>query len=255
MELVGYIFIFYIGAVFGSFFHVVGYRYLKGMDFINGRSQCPTCETQLQALDLAPVLSYLFVRGKCRHCGVKIPIIYWLAEIAMGLLFVLPVVIFGYEGFLTGQIIFAWLFSTMLFTITVTDIYEQLIPDKILLFFGVLLIITSYFVEGFSFIDGFIGAAVGFGLLYMIGTLGRLYYKQDALGGGDVKLYAVIGYVLGWQVTIFSLFIAAVFALIGAMATRQKKGMIMPFGPFIALAAIVCFYSGAQLLAWYWGMF
>ncbi|MGL5915525.1 MAG: prepilin peptidase, partial [Culicoidibacterales bacterium] len=86
MELVGYIFIFYIGAVFGSFFHVVGYRYLKGMDFINGRSQCPTCETQLQALDLAPVLSYLFVRGKCRHCGVKIPIIYWLAEIAMGLL-------------------------------------------------------------------------------------------------------------------------------------------------------------------------
>ncbi|MGL4973500.1 MAG: prepilin peptidase, partial [Culicoidibacterales bacterium] len=159
------------------------------------------------------------------------------------------------HGFLTGEVILAWLFSAMLFTITVTDIYEQLIPDKILLFFGILLVIASYFVEGFSFVEGIIGALVGFGLLYLIGTLGRLYYKQDALGGGDVKLYLVIGYVLGWQVTIFSLFVAAVLALIGAVIMRQKKGMIMPFGPFIALAAIICLYSGAQILTWYFGLF
>ncbi|MGL6058299.1 MAG: prepilin peptidase [Culicoidibacterales bacterium] len=255
MEFVGYGFIFYIGAVFGSFFHVVGYRYLKGLDFVKGRSQCPVCETQLQAIDLMPIFSYLLVRGKCRHCGVKIPIIYWLAEVVMGLLFVLPVLVYGYHGFLTGEVILAWLFSAMLFTITVTDIYEQLIPDKILLFFGILLVIASYFVEGFSFVEGIIGALVGFGLLYLIGTLGRLYYKQDALGGGDVKLYLVIGYVLGWQVTIFSLFVAAVLALIGAVIMRQKKGMIMPFGPFIALAAIICLYSGAQILTWYFGLF
>lgn len=255
MELVGYGFIFYLGAIFGSFFHVVGYRYLKGMDFITGRSECPKCETQLEAVDLVPIFSYLFLRGRCRHCGVKIPMIYWLAEIVLGVLFVIPVMTFGYDGFFTGEIVFVWIFSALLFTITVTDLYEQLIPDKILLFFGILLVIASYFVEGFSFPDAVIGALVGFGLLYLIGTLGRLYYKQDALGGGDVKLYAVIGYVLGWQLTILSLFMAAVFALIGAIIMRRKAGAILPFGPFIALAALCCYYVGAPLLTWYWGLF
>lgn len=255
MEFVGYLFIFYLGAVFGSFFHVVGYRYLKGMDFISGRSQCPACETQLGAIDLVPLFSYLFLRGKCRHCGAHIPMLYWFAEVALGLLFVLPVLMLGYGAFLTGELIFIWIFTALLFTITVTDLYEQLIPDKILLFFGTLLVITSYFVEGFSFQAAIIGAVVGFGLLYVIGTLGRLYYKQDALGGGDVKLYAVVGYVLGWQLTILSLFMAAVFALIGAIIMRRKAGTILPFGPFIALAALCCYYFGEPLLTWYWGLF
>ncbi|MGL4624367.1 MAG: prepilin peptidase [Culicoidibacterales bacterium] len=255
MEFVGYGFIFYLGAVFGSFFHVVGYRYLKGMNFINGRSQCPTCETQLGAIDLVPLFSYVFLRAKCRHCGAHIPVIYWLAEVALGILFVIPVLVFGYHGFLTGEIVFVWIFSALLFTITVTDVYEQLIPDKILLFFGVLLVVASYFVDGFSFQSALIGALVGFGLLYIIGTLGRLYYKQDALGGGDVKLYALIGYVLGWQLTILSLFLAAVFALIGAIIMRRKAGAILPFGPFIAVAAVCCYYVGDALLGWYWGLF
>lgn len=255
MEFIIYFFVFFIGAMFGSFFHVVGYRFLKGMNFVTGRSECPVCETQLGALDLVPFFSYVILRGKCRHCGAKIPMIYWLAEVIMGLLFLVPVFVYGFEGFLTGQIMFAWIFSSMLFTITVTDIYEQLIPDKILLFFGILLVVASYFVEGFSLRDGFIGALVGFGLLYAIGTLGRLYYKQDALGGGDVKLYAIIGYMLGWPATLLSLFVASILALIGATSTRQKQGAIIPFGPFIAVAALMCFYFGEFVLSWYWGLF
>ncbi len=255
MEWIGYIFIFYIGAVFGSFFHVVGYRSVKGLDFIKGRSACPECDTQLSAFDLAPIFSYIVLRGKCRHCQAKIPIIYWLSELLMGVLFVLPVIVYGYNGFLDGSIIWAWLFSAMLFIVTVTDIYEQIIPDKILLFFGILLVITSYFVQGFSIVQGLIGAVVGFGLLYIVGTLGRLYYKQDALGGGDIKLYAVIGYVIGWQQVLVSLFIAAVLGLIGATSTRVKQGAIIPFGPFIAIAALICFYVGEALLTWYWGLF
>lgn len=255
MELILYFFIFVIGACLGSFYHVVGYRMPIGENWVSDRSRCPGCSHELRFYELMPILSYLFQKGKCRNCQMKIKPIYLLSEIFSGLLFVFPVWFYGLDGFHSGAIYIAWAFLSMLIIITVSDLYYQLILDKVLLFFGAVLIILYVIYPKYDLTSGLIGAGVGFLTLYGVGLLGQFLFKKEALGGGDIKLYAVVGFVLGIPNTFLSIFLAAILALIYLLFFVKDKTKPIGFGPFIAIAAYLCFFYGTSLLNWYFHLF
>ena len=250
-----FILVFFFGACLGSFYHVVGYRMPIGENWVSDRSRCPGCSQELRFYELMPVFSYVLQGGKCRSCGMKIKLIYLLSEIFAGLLFAFPVWFYGFEGFTTGEIYVSWVFLSMLIIITVSDIYYQLILDKVLLFFGALLVILYLIYPQYDLVSGLIGAGIGFLTLYAVGLLGQFLFKKEALGGGDIKLYAVIGLVLGISSTFLSLFLAAVFALIYLVLFMKDKTKPIGFGPFIAMAAYICSFYGTSFLNWYFNLF
>lgn len=250
-----FILIFFLGASLGSFYHVVGYRMPIGENWVSDRSRCPGCSHELRFYELMPVFSYVLQGGKCRSCGMKIKSIYLLSEVFSGLLFIFPVWLYGFEGFTTGEVYVAWTFLSMLIIITVSDLYYQLILDKVLLFFGAMLFLLYVIYPQYALVSGLIGAGVGFFTLYAVGLMGQFLFKKEALGGGDIKLYAVIGFVLGISSTFLSLFLAAVIALIYSLIFMKDKTKPLGFGPFIAIASYFCLFYGSSLLNWYFHLF
>lgn len=246
-----FILVFFLGACLGSFYHVVGYRMPIGENFVSDRSRCPGCSQELRFYELMPVFSYLLQGGKCRSCQMKIKPIYLLSEIFTGLLFVFPVWFYAFEGFETGATYIAWAFLSMLIIITVSDIYYQLILDQVLLFFGAVLLILYIIYPQYDLTSGLIGAGVGFSVLYGVGLLGQFLFKKEALGGGDIKLYAVIGFVLGISSTLLSLFLAAIIALVYVLLVMKDKTKPLGFGPFIAIASYICLFYGTVLIELY----
>lgn len=239
--------VFIFGIVFGSFFNVVGLRVPKKQSIAYPPSHCPNCERQLTAIDLLPVLSYVLLRGKCRTCQAKVSPIYPSMELLTGILFALAYVHFG----LTAEFFVALLFISMLVCITVSDIAYMLIPNKILLFFLPLLIVGRIFSPLTPWWDSLLGAVVGFGMLYIVALLSR-----GGMGGGDIKLFFVLGIVLGTLKTLLTLaFASAIGLVIGIIVLRMtKKGRKtpVPFGPSIALAAIILYFYGEHIITWYW---
>lgn len=250
-----YLLLLFFGAALGSFYHVVGYRMPIGEKWVSDRSRCPGCGHQLTALELMPIISYLIQGGKCRECKMHIKPIYLLSEIVAGLLFVFPVWFYGFEGFLSGQIFVSWAFLSMLIIITVSDIYYQLIPDKVLLFFGVIIILLYVIYPQLNFINALLSGVVGFLTLYIIGLFGQLLFKKESLGGGDIKLYAIVGFVLGISPTFLSIFMAAVIALIYILLFVKDKSKPLGFGPFIAIASYICLFYGQTIIEWYFSLF
>ena len=239
------------GLVFGSFFNVVGLRVPKKESIAFPPSHCTKCDRQLTPLDLVPVFSYLFLRGKCRSCGEKIHWVYPLMEAITAILFVASYLIFGF----TPELIVAILFVSLLVIITVSDIAYMLIPDKVLLPFAVALLVLRFVIPLDPWWDSLLGAVVGFGILFLIAIV-----SKGGMGGGDIKLFFVIGLVLGTNGTLMTLFFAS---LIGAVAgiiqlrvTKQGRKTPVPFGPSIALGAVIVYFYGEPLLDWYmnfWG--
>ncbi|TQR14831.1 prepilin peptidase [Psychrobacillus soli] len=241
---------FIYGIVFGSFFNVVGLRVPKGESIVKPPSHCTICDRHLTAVDLVPVFSFLFLKGKCRGCGTKIHWMYPVMELATGLLFA-----FAYSQMgLSIELLVALLFISLLVIITVSDIAYMLIPDKILLFFLVPLIIVRIFSPLNPWWDSIVGAAMGFGVLFLIAML-----SKGGMGGGDIKLFFVIGVVLGVNDTLLTLFLASVIGTVIGIITlkKAKKGRKtpIPFGPSIAIAAIVAYFYGNSLVDWYVNLF
>lgn len=249
------ILIFFLGCSLGSFYHVVGYRLPIGENWINDRSRCPGCGHQLRGFELIPVISYLIQGGKCRSCKMRIKLIYLLSEIVAGLLFIFPVYFYGFEGFSDGSIFVAWAFLSMLIIITVSDVYYQLIPDQVLIFFGMVLILLYVIYPHYHLGQGLVGGVIGFATLYVIGLLGTLLFEKEALGGGDIKLYAIAGFVLGIAPMFLSIFMASVFALIFILGFMKDKSKPIAFGPFLALASYLCLFYGQLILNGYFGLF
>lgn len=234
------------GLVFGSFFNVVGLRVPKKESIAFPPSHCTKCDRQLTPLDLVPVFSYLFLRGKCRSCGEKIHWVYPLVEAITAVLFGLA---FWQLGF-TPELIIAILFISLLVIITVSDIAYMLIPDKVLLPFAVVLLVLRLFVPLDPWWDSLLGAVVGFGILFLIAIV-----SKGGMGGGDIKLFFVIGLVLGTGGALMTLFFAS---LIGAVAgivqlriKKQGRKTPVPFGPSIALGAVIVYFYGEPFLNWY----
>lgn len=250
MELF-YIALFFIyGIVFGSFFNVVGLRVPKKESIVSPPSHCTTCDRNLGVLDLIPVFSYLFLKGKCRGCGSKISVIYPFMEFATGGLFALSYVMLGFSL----ELIIAILFMSLLVIITVSDIAYMLIPDKVLLPFAVAFLGLRLFIPLTPWWDSLLGAVIGFGVLYLIAVV-----SKGGMGGGDIKLFFVLGLVLGTVNTLLTLFLAAFIGSIMGIIILRKSGKgrktPIPFGPSISLAAVISYFWGADFVEWYMTMF
>ena len=241
---------FIYGIVFGSFFNVVGLRVPKKESIVSPPSHCTTCDRKLGVLDLVPVFSYIFLKGKCRKCGSKISPIYPFMEFVTGVLFALSFYMLGFSS----ELVVAILFVSLLVIITVSDIAYMLIPNKVLLPFAIVLIGLRLIIPLEPWWDSFLGAIVGFGVLFLIAVV-----SKGGMGGGDIKLFFVIGLVLGTTNTLVTLFLAAfigsIVGLIVLKRTGQGRKTPIPFGPSIAVAAVISYFWGADFVAWYGNLF
>ena len=250
MEIVYSIFIALFGLVLGSFYNVVGLRVPKGESIVNPPSHCTSCGRRLTAVELIPVLSYVIQGGKCKGCGVKVSPIYCVTEVATAVLFAGSYLKFGF----TAELAVALLFVSLLVIINVSDIAYMLIPNKILLFFLPFLVIARIVSPLDLWWDSLLGAVVGFGILLLIAVI-----SKGGMGGGDIKLFFLIGLVLGTVNTILTLFLASVIGMIAGIVILKIKGQgrktPIPFGPSIALGALIAYFYGADLIEWYWQLF
>lgn len=246
MVLTYSVFIGLFGLVFGSFFNVVGLRVPKKESIAYPPSHCTNCDRRLTALDLVPVFSYLFLKGKCRTCSSSIHWVYPLMEAITAVLFVASYLVFGF----TPELIVAILFVSLLVIITVSDIAYMLIPDKVLLPFAVVLLGLRIVIPLDPWWNSLLGAVVGFSLLFLIAVV-----SKGGMGGGDIKLFFVIGLVLGLSGTLMTLFFAsligAIVGIIQLRVTKKGRKSPIPFGPSIAAAAIIVYFWGDGMLAWY----
>src|SRR5699024_1603283 len=199
--------------------------------FESERSYCPSCSHQLRACELIPVLSYVIQRGKCRHCRARISPMYPFIESVTGLLFASAFLYFG----LHLELITALLLISMLMIVWVTDLSYMIIPDKVLLFFLPFFLIMRVLSPLEPWYDALIGAVVGFVVL-----AGIILVSKGGMGGGDMKLFAVLGIVLGWKATLLTLFLASLLgAVIGGiilLIQQADRKQPIPFGPYIIVA-------------------
>ncbi|MFJ7735038.1 prepilin peptidase [Lysinibacillus sp. NPDC097287] len=249
MEIVYTSMVFVFGLVFGSFFNLVGLRVPMKESIVAPTSHCMTCQRQLKVLDLVPVLSFLCLAGKCRGCGQKISWIYPFMELVTGVLFAFAYWQLGFSA----EFAVAILFISLLVIIVVSDVAYMLIPDKVLLFFLPLLVIGRMVSPLTPWWDSLLGAFVLFGILYSIAVLSR-----GGMGGGDIKLFFLIGLVLGTLGSLLTLFLAAVIGMIVGIVVLRSRGQgrktPVPFGPSIALAAIIVYFYGDVMTNWYLGL-
>ena len=246
-----YILIFILGLIVGSFCNVCIYRIPKNESIIYPTSHCPKCRTTIKPVDNIPLLSYILLKGRCRNCGSKISIQYPVVELLTGMIYLIIYLIYG----LSIQSLIYIILSSALIIIAFIDLNEQIVPDVISLpGIGVGLIL-SFFVPYLSFINSALGVVVGGGIILIIALVGSMIFKKEAMGGGDVKLAAMIGAFLGWRYTIISLFLgfflgalAGIFLILSKI--KSKEDMV-PFGPFIALGSLITLLWGEKIIAWY----
>ena len=242
-----------LGAALGSFLHCAAWRISRGESFTAGRSRCPRCGHTLGVPDLIPVLSWLFLRGRCRHCGAKIPARYVLAEGFFALLTVACLLRFG----LTVLCLRNWGFLCCLFLLSLVDAETREIPDGALIAAAVIWLLALPFAWA-GWADALLRLAAGvvFGAALLLASLALdRILKKESLGGGDIKLLAVIGLYLGFVPTLFALIAGCVLGLAQAAMTGKRRGAAFPFGPALSAAAAVMLFFGDALAAWYLGLF
>lgn len=230
------------GLVIGSFFNVLGYRLPKKESIVFPSSHCPNCQHKLNFWDLFPVLSYLFLKGKCRYCKVKISPIYPLIELLTALLFIVSYLIFGFSI----EFIIAIVFSSVAVITIVTDIRYMIIEDSVLIIGSLTILVLSVFNIGFSeTISMFINGLLSFILIYIIKLAADFSFKKEAMGGGDVKLMFLIGMMNGFSMTFVTLCMASFIAFPYAIYIYlSKNDNILPLGPFLCIAALIVYFSG-----------
>jgi leader peptidase (prepilin peptidase) / N-methyltransferase len=235
------------GLTLGSFLNVCAYRWPNELSVVSPRSCCPICDTQIRWYDNIPLLSWIALRGTCRDCLEPISVQYPLVELATGLIWVGT---FWYAGptWEAGRGAF---FLTVLFGIALTDARYYIIPDEFSLGALVVGLAASFLPGGIGAGSAFIGAALGYGLLWTVARLGKMAFKKDAMGGGDVKMMAMIGAFLGPAGVFLTLFLGALLgsAIFGPIS--WKTGKLVPFGIFLAAGAAVTFGWGEVLIGWY----
>lgn len=237
MDVIMTIWFFIMGIIFGSFYNVIGLRIPKGQSIIFPASHCPNCNKKLGFFELIPIISYIFQKGKCKHCAQQISIIYPIFETVCGLLFALAYLSFGFSG----ELIIALTFISMLVIIVVSDSKYLIIPDSILLIFSVLLSIEISIFHGVDYLlIAIVNGVAAFLLMLGIKTLGDFIFKKESMGGGDIKLMFVIGLVLSFPMSIFSIFLASFIGFpISLFYLKKSKEHIIPFGPLLATASIL----------------
>lgn len=243
--------LFIAGVLFGSFLNVVIYRMPRGRSIVRPPSACPACDAHIRPRDNVPILSYLLLRGRCRSCGERIPVRYVVVELLSG---VIPVVLYATFGLGREFYVYCPLGFALL-VITFIDLDLQIIPDKITLPGIAAGLVAAPLVGLTTLPESLLGVAVGGGALYVIGILGAIAFRKESMGGGDIKLAAMLGAFLGWKAVVVLLFVAFFMGAVAGVAVIARKGKdwdhIVPFGPFIASGAFLTMVWGESALRWY----
>jgi leader peptidase (prepilin peptidase)/N-methyltransferase len=245
--------IFVLGLIVGSFSNVCIYRIPKNESIIFPASHCPKCSSPIKPVDNIPLLSYILLKGRCRNCKSKISIQYPIVELLTGLIYLTIYLIYG----LSIQTLVYIILSSALIIIAFIDLNEEIVPDVISLPGIVIGFIISFFVPYISFVNSALGVLVGGGIILIIGLGGSVIFKKEAMGGGDVKLAAMIGAFLGWRYIIISLFLGfflgALAGIILIMSKIKSREDAVPFGPFIVLGSFITLLWGERIISWYLG--
>jgi leader peptidase (prepilin peptidase) / N-methyltransferase len=245
------VFVFLLGAIIGSFLNVCIYRLPKRESIVTTPSHCPHCSEPIHFYDNIPLISYLVLRGKCRHCKEHIPLRYPVVEGLFGLLTL--ALFFKYGPTLPFLLFLA--FTAALIVITFIDLDHQIIPDSISIpgiFAG---IGASFFIPLLSWHESIIGIVIGGGFLFLVALGYKWITGREGMGGGDVKLLAMLGAWLGWKAIPFILLSSSLIGVVigGGIGLLNRTGLRsrIPFGPFLALSALIYVFFGPELINWY----
>lgn len=255
------VFAFVFGLIVGSFLNVCIYRIPLKKSIVSPPSGCPGCGERIRFYDNIPIISYIILRGKCRNCGQPISLIYPFIELMTGLL---SLAIFVNYSPYYGQYLAVMLFVSALIVISFIDLKHQIIPDIISIpgiitgfaaavFFN---ITSSYAVTWYASLFGIIG---GGGILYLVAVGFEKITGKEGMGGGDIKLLAMIGAWMGWQALPLTILISSITgSVIGAMALLLSgKGLRarIPFGPFLVIGALIYLFFGTRIESFYFNLF
>jgi len=253
--------VFGLGLVIGSFLNVCIYRIPEGLSLLWPASKCVNCSKRVVWYDNIPVLSYLFLKGKCRHCQHKISALYPITEIITGIVFLsLFHSVLMVKGDLICAYIFYLIFCCLLIIGSIVDLKLYIIPNEITYtglilapIAGLLCVGSRNLNSAQGYFDNsvnqwmaslqttMIGVFVAGGMIYLCGLIGKLVFRKDAMGFGDVKLMGVIGGFIGWKLAVATFFLAPFFGLLfGIPRLISKRGKMIPYGPFLSLAAFIC---------------
>lgn len=243
-----------LGAVMGSFLNCAASRIVRGESFLGGRSHCMSCGHELGWTELIPVLSWLFRRGRCRWCGSRVSVRYPLTELAFAALTVLCLLRFD----LTVLCLRNYIFLCCLFCLTLTDIEDMIIPDGChIISAAAWLLALPFDFPGWGEVGLHILAAAVFGGgLLGVSVLMDKRLGRESMGGGDIKLFAVVGLYLGLVGTLFALLLSCAIGLAVFVCVRSRRegGQAFPFGPYIAAASAVMLLYGEPVIQWYLGL-
>lgn len=243
-----------VGALIGSFLNVCIHRLPRHESLLWPASRCPSCAVPLAWYDNVPILSYLLLKGRCRACGAAISIRYPAIEAANAVGYGALVWWFG-VGWSAAA--YALLLSSLLI-VTCVDLLHQIIPDVITLPGIVVGLLCAATILPVGLVNSLLGVALGGGLLWGLAWASPYLFGKEGMGGGDIKLLAMIGSFLGWQPTLLTIMIGAIAgSLVGLSLIslkRMRRDQYLPFGPFLALGALVAMFFHQPLLAWYGGL-
>jgi len=263
------------GLIVGSFLNVCIVRLPRGRSIVSPPSHCPRCKKGIKFYDNMPVISFLVLRGKCRACGEPISWRYPAVELLNGLMYVWTVREFGFGG----EMFLVMAFCSALIVVTFIDYDHQIIPDVITLpgmLLGLMLapLFMSVLADPLpfhsgsllphagpyltGFLNSFIGLLFGATPLFAIGLLWEKLRNVEAMGGGDVKLMGMVGSFLGWKGALLTIMLGAlagsVVGITLILLNRHKIDKVIPFGPFLAVGAVVTMFYGYDIVSWYLGL-
>ncbi|MFC1510077.1 prepilin peptidase [Candidatus Omnitrophota bacterium] len=255
------LFLFLFGTIVGSFLNVCIVRLPHEKSVVTPRSHCIACKKTIPWYDNIPLLSYFILRGQCRFCGKKFSMRYFFIELLTGCVFVLFYKIFGLSSLFWPYVVMTCGFIVATFV----DFEHRIIPDEVsvggmgvgLLFslaFPAMHGVTSsgtFMPHLLSLGYSFVGLLVGGGMIYAMGVIGDFIFKKESMGGGDVKLLAMIGAFLGWKLAVLTFFVAPFFgAVFGIIEKIRTKDTTIAYGPFLVLGAFISMFFGSEIIAW-----
>jgi leader peptidase (prepilin peptidase) / N-methyltransferase len=255
MELFYYLLAGLLGALIGSFLNVCIYRLPRHESILWPGSHCPSCGKPIAWYDNSPVISYALLGGRCRTCQASIPVRYPVVEAANAIGYLVIFWQFGPNG---TTVLYAALCSALI-VVAGTDLSHKIIPDAVTLPGIVVGLLGAATVLPVSVISSVLGIAVGGGLLWILAWASPYLFGKEGMGGGDIKLVAMVGAFLGWKPALLTIMIGSLIGSvvgIGLIAARIiKRDEYVPFGPFLVVGAMLSMFFARQLLAWYQGLF
>lgn len=245
-----YLIVFLYGISIGSFLNVLVYRIPLGIPISKGRSYCPKCKVQIKNYDLIPILSYVILRGKCRSCRDKISIRYPLVELLTGIVSIITFYVYDFRI----EFIVVFAIASILITISLIDIDSMIIPDRLIISIIPLAIVLSFFQKDISIIERIVGFFVISSPMVLLNN-----FIKDSFGGGDIKLIAVCGAMLGWEKIILATFIGIIisgtYAIYLLISKKSKMGTHIAFGPYLCFGIYISLLFGNAIIRSYLGFF